>query len=300
MLKSNLLKGELIRSAMLPPSERTTALRMKHRALFSQRELAIWTALALLANNLASVFMASYGGRFDWDWIERSGVGRFNALASGVAIWRLFRAPSDRMATPIDAAIVFGLCLFSGLKPPEAGLLALTGFAVWLLSRDDSETITAGYLLLAVAIHQMWAQLIFDFASPIILRLDTAITGNVMSLFVRGVRWQDNLITMPSGFGVAVLEGCSSFANIFSGLLAWITFLKLERTRWVRNDLWVALFAIVAQVALNTCRLILVVQSEPMYSYWHNGAGAQIYGTTASITAVLIGVLGSRWAASKA
>jgi len=264
--------------------------------MIGRRELVLWACAVLLANNLAAALTAPHDGALGWSWLERARFGGFDALAWGVALWRLVKAPT-RAATMGELAVVFGLCLLGSLRQPEAAPLALTGLALWLLTIGEAQTRAAAAVLLAITSHQLWSHLVFNFASPELVRADAMMVGAALTLAVKGVTWRDNLITMPGGFSVVVLEGCSSFVNVSASLLAWVALAKMEALRWVRNDIWVAAAAVLAQVGLNVARLCLLAQSPTMYLYWHDGDGARIYVAIASAAAVLIGVLGTRWAA---
>jgi exosortase/archaeosortase family protein len=260
------------------------------------RELVLWACVLLLANNVVAALIAPHDPALGWTWLEQTRFGGFDALAWGVALWRLAKTPT-RPATIGELALVISLCLLGSLKQKEAAPFALTGLAFWLFTDRRIEARAVAAVLLAIAVHQFWSRVVFSIVSPELVRTDAMMVGAVMTLAVKGVGWQDNLITMPNGFRIVVLESCSSFANVSASLLAWVALAKLERLHWVRNDIWVALAAVLAQVALNIIRLCLLAQSQAMYLYWHDGAGAQIYVAAASGTAVLIGVLGTRWAA---
>jgi hypothetical protein len=263
-----------------------------------RRELLVWATILLLVNALVGGLAAARSAAIGWAWLEQSQFGALDVLAGGVALWRLTKAPR-RPARARDVALVFWLCLLGGLRQQELAGLALTGLAIWLLLLDDCESKGAGAVLLAIAGHQLWSRWIFDVVSPEMVKIDGALVGEAVSLAVKGASWRNNIVNMPNGFSIAVLEGCSSFANVSASLLAWVALLKLERLSWSPRDLWVAGAAVLAQIGLNVVRLCLIAQSLPMYLYWHDGNGAQIYLAAASAMAVFIGAFGSRLAASR-
>ena len=260
------------------------------------RELVLWASVFLLVNNMVAAFTAAHDAALGWRWLAQSKFDGFDALAWGVALWRLARTP-ERPAAASEIVLALGLCLLGGLREQFAAPLALTGLGLWLLAKGEAETRAAAAIYLAIASHQLWGRLFFAAVSPELVKLDAAMVGEAVTLVIKGATWRDNIITVPSGHAIAVLEGCSSFSNVSASLLAWVALAKLERVNWVRRDLWVALAAILAQVGFNVARMYLMAQSLPLYLYWHEGTGAQIYVVTASALAVLIAVFGTRWAA---
>jgi hypothetical protein len=180
-----------------------------------------------------------------------------------------------------------------------ASPLALTLLAVRFFTDERSQVRAVAAIYLAIASHQFWSYLAFEVLSPELVKFDATLVGEAVSLTIKGAVWRDNVITMPNGHVIAILQGCSSFSNVSASLLAWVALAKLERTDWVRADAWVAGAAALAQIGLNMARLYLMAQSDPLYVYWHDGAGAEIYAVAASVAAVLIAVFGTRWAARR-
>ena len=260
-----------------------------------RRELLLWAGVYLLANNLVGALTAAQADGAGWTWLHGSRFSGFDAIAWGVALWRLSKTPA-RAATRREIALVLALCLVGGLVRQEAAMFALTGLGLWLLANEEPEGRGAAVVLLAIASHQLWGRLLFSAISAEAVRGDAALVGSALSWAIKGVRWRANIITMPGGFSIEVLEGCSSFTNVSAALLAWVAFAKLERLAWTPRDAWVGLAAAAMQVALNVARLCLIAQSLPMFDYWHDGQGAQIYAAVASAAAVLIAVIGTRWA----
>jgi hypothetical protein len=193
-------------------------------------------------------------------------------------------------------AVMLGLCLFAGLAPIKAQPLAMTALGFWLCVKKDDQIRAAGAVFLAIASQQFWGRLILGAFAPELVRFDAALIGEAMAHTVKGSTWRDNIITTPSGYAIVVLQGCSSFANVSTAVLAWVGFGRFERARWLRRDLVVGAAIVISQIALNVARMYLMAQSYPYYLYWHDGAGKQIYVAAASASAVLISVVGTRWA----
>ena len=267
-------------------------------APIQRRELILWACCFLLANNLVAALVKPHDPDLGWSWVLRTNFGAFDALAWGVAIWRIARAPAVS-ARSRDIALLLGICLLGGFNQRLFAQLALTSLGAWLFSDEDVELRASAAILLALASHQLWSPMVFGLFSPEFVKLDAFMVGHLVTSTVSGSSLHDNVITVSSGHSIAVLEGCSSFANVSASLLAWVALTKLERAYWTKRDLWVALTAVGAQVSLNVARLYLIAQSQALFAYWHEGAGAQVYSAIGSAMAVLIGSLGARWAARR-
>ncbi|MBV9512193.1 MAG: archaeosortase/exosortase family protein [Caulobacteraceae bacterium] len=269
------------------------------RGLIGWRELLIWTSLFILANTLAADLLAPHDASLGWNWLLQSRFGGFDALAWAVGLYLLARTRS-RPAAAAELAGALGLCLLAALPQHMAPPLALTALAVWLFLNSRAECRATAAIYLAIASHQFWSYLLFQIFSPELVRVDAAMVGAAVALTIKGAAWHDNTVAVPGGHAISILEACSSFSNVSTALLAWVALAKLERPRWVRRDVWVAAAAVLAQVGLNVARMYLLALSEPLYAYWHDGAGAQIYAAAASAAAVFIAVFGTRWAADAA
>jgi hypothetical protein len=221
--------------------------------------------------------------------------GGFAAVAWGVALWLLISSPKQA-ASGADIAVMVGLCLLGGLTQIAALPVAVTGLGLWLCLKKEDRIRAAGAVFLAIASQQFWGHLIFAALAPELVRFDAALVGEAMSLTVAGSTWHDNIIVAPSGYSIVVLEGCSSFANVSTALLAWVAFGRLERARWLRRDLFVGAAIVLPQIAMNVGRMYLMAQSYPYYLYWHDQGGKQIYVAAASASAVIISVVGTHWA----
>jgi hypothetical protein len=263
-------------------------------AWISGKELALWTSLLFLANGLAGL-MVNWSGAAVTDVVEFLFGGGFVAVAWGVALWLLTRAP-QQAASATDIAAVLGLCLLGGLLPVNALPVATTGLGLWLFLKKDDQFRAAGLVFLAIASQQFWGHLMLSALGPELVRVDAAMVGEAMIHTVRGSTWHDNIITAANGYSIVVLEGCSSFSNVSTALLAWVAFGRLERARWLKRDLFVGLAIVITQVALNVARMYLMAQSVQNYLYWHDEGGKQIYVAAASAVAVLISVVGTHWA----
>jgi hypothetical protein len=262
----------------------------------SGKELALWTSLLLLANGLAGFVVNGMGfGPSVADIVDLLFAGGFVAVAWGAALWLLMKATSQA-ASATEIAVMLGLCLLGCLIQVNALPVAITGLGLWFFFKKDDQFRAAGGIFLAIASQQFWGHLVLGALGPELVRVDAAMVGEAMTHTVRGSSWHDNIITAPSGYSIVVLEGCSSFSNVSTALLAWVAFSRLERARWLKRDLIVGGAIVISQIVLNVARMYLMAQSYPYYLYWHDEGGKQIYVAIASAAAVLISVVGTHWA----
>jgi exosortase/archaeosortase family protein len=105
--------------------------------------------------------------------------------------------------------------------------------------------------------------------------------------------WQDNIITGPSGFGILVYTGCSSFHNLSLALLCWVTMSRLHQENWRTRDFVTGGVVAATMILLNLVRLCLMAWNIDLFHYWHDGMGAEIFAIGASLTILLTSLYGS-------
>lgn len=262
-----------------------------------RREAVLWAAGLLLLNNLAAYLLYPHA-EMGWAWLFQSGFGAFDAVAWAVALWRLGQAP-DGVISRSDTIVLVAICLLGSLPAREAAPIALTALALWIAVKGEVQTRAAAVILAAIASHQIWGKALFALFYSELVKLDAAMVGTAVSLGIPGASWHDNIVQVPGGNGIAVFEGCASCTNVSAAILAWVAFTKLERPGWVRSDLWVLAAIVFGQVFLNVTRMYLMALSPDLYAYWHNGIGKEIYAVAASALAVVVSILGARWAESR-
>jgi exosortase/archaeosortase family protein len=146
----------------------------------------------------------------------------------------------------------------------------------------------------ALTIQESWGHIIFDLFSVPLLRAETAVVGALVHAARAGTVWQGNVITGPSGFGIIIYSGCSSFHNLSLAMLCWLTVSKLRNQDWRSRDLVIGCVIGATMIACNVMRLCLMAWSADLYEYWHNGLGAQIFAVGASVLVLLLSLYGSR------
>jgi exosortase/archaeosortase family protein len=115
----------------------------------------------------------------------------------------------------------------------------------------------------------------------------------VLDVVRPGTVWQDNIITGPSGFGIVVYTGCSSFHNLSLAMLCWVTISRLHHQNWRTRDLVTGGGVAAAIILLNIVRLCLMVWNIELFHYWHDGLGAEIFAIGASLMILSISLYGT-------
>jgi exosortase/archaeosortase family protein len=164
----------------------------------------------------------------------------------------------------------------------------------WIGSGGDAKLRAAGIVLAALSVQEFWGHIFFDLFALRLLRAETAVVGTILQAARTGTVWQDNLITGPSGYGVVVYSGCSSFHNLSVAMLCWLTVSSLRNQNWHIRDLVTGCVVGIAMIVCNVTRLCLMAWNSDLYDYWHDGTGAQIFAIGASVIVLLLSLYGSR------
>lgn len=213
------------------------------------------------------------------------------------AIFRLLTS-SDRtqFAQPRDILIALALCLPLFLPTSRTIKVLALGAAIfcWVRGRDDPKLRAAGVVLAALTIQEYWGRIVFDLFTLPLLRAETAVVGTLVQAVRAGTVWQSNVISGPSGFGIIVYSGCSSFHNLSLAMLCWVTVSRLRNLDWRSRDLVTGGVIGITMIACNVARLCLMAWSLDFYEYWHNGLGAQIFAVGASVMVLVLSLYGSR------
>ena len=120
---------------------------------------------------------------------------------------------------------------------PSRSLRSEPPFFSWIRGRGDPKLRGAGVVLAALTIQEYWGHIVFDLFALPLLRAETAVVGTLVQAVRAGTVWQGNVITGPSGFGIIVYSGCSSFHNLSLAMLCWLTVSRLRNQSWRSRDL---------------------------------------------------------------
>jgi exosortase/archaeosortase family protein len=215
------------------------------------------------------------------------------AIAAAYLLWREDTPLRVPLAWTGGAAIL--AVSAAAILGNDAGALTVAGVYLCLAGTGGSKTRAAGAIVLTMAAQAYWAPLgLTPFVEPI-LRFDTVLAGSLVALTIPGAGWQGTLISTPGGFSLQVAPGCSSVHNIALAVLCWMAFSRLERARWRLADLAVLAVVVACQLAANVARLYVISLSQPLYQFWHEGVGKHAFASLATMAAVVLSVVGTRW-----
>jgi exosortase/archaeosortase family protein len=252
----------------------------------ARREIFLWALAAAAISFLVRNYFRQEGA-------ERFAI--FDCLGFFAAATRLARSGA-LPASRFDMGAAFIAAALAAFGPNHAAGVSLTLLALMVLASRDVNARAAGAVMLALAGHQLWSKVLFAALGPEIVKIDATLVGLATKMFVPGATWVGNIISTTPTFSIVVEEGCSSFSNVSLALLCYMGVSRLERAEWRRGDLWVVCAVCAGQILLNAGRIFAMAQSYPLYQFWHEGAGAQIYAVAASTSAVLISAIGTRLA----
>jgi hypothetical protein len=213
------------------------------------------------------------------------------------AVFRLLAASSAVPAARArDILVTAALCLLVFVPTSRMIWVAATGVALylWLFSAGDAKRRAAGIVLAALSVQELWGHILFNLITFPLLRAETAVVGTLMDFVRPGTMWQDNVVSGPSGFGIVIINSCSSFHNLSLALLCWVTVSRLWHQNWrVRDFVFGAVIGVV-MIMFNVVRLCLMAWNVDLYHYWHDGIGAEMFAVGASLTILLLSLYAAR------
>jgi hypothetical protein len=264
--------------------------------VLSRREIFIWAAAILFLNQLFGVIKEMPAASLEALVTDLLTVGIFQYLAWYV-IFRLLGssdfAPVARLRDFFFTA-AFSLLVF--LPTNRAIWVAATGIAIylWLTDTGDPKLRSAGIVLAALSVQELWGKLFFNLLASHALRAEAAAIGTMLEAARPGTVWQDNTIIGPDGHGVVIISGCSSFHNVSLALLCWVTLSRLRCHTWRVRDFVIGSAIGITMIFFNMARIFLMAWNTELYHYWHEGSGAEIFAIGASLTILLMSLYGSR------
>jgi exosortase/archaeosortase family protein len=274
----------------------TEAIEARRGLDLPRRDLFLWVCAIIFLNQLLTAVnqlpLAAPGQALS----DLAAFSVFQIMA-WYAIFRLLASTDPRqVANMRDILIALALCLPLFLPTTRTIKVLALGTAIffWIRGRGDPKLRAAGVVLGALTIQEYWGHIIFDLFALPLLRAETAVVGTLVQAARAGTVWQGNVITGPSGFGIVVYSGCSSFHNLSLAMLCWLTVSRLRNQDWRSRDLLIGCVIGATMIACNVTRLCLMAWNADLYEYWHNGLGAQIFAVGASVLVLLLSLYGSR------
>lgn len=257
-----------------------------------RREIYLWAAICLLANQAVQLLDASSFEALTASIAEQNYIYWLTCYA---VIYRLRASDRTTRATRRDLWLLALACatiLATSFVPYRftTGVLATLAAGYFLNSagRIDRNIKSAGCVLLALATQLVWAPILFQFFTPELLPVDATLVGGALDWLRPDIIRNGNTFFAPDGNAIALVGGCSSFNNLSTAVLACVTVIMLKRTEWVRLDLTIIAITSCAMIAMNVFRICLLCWSVGSYSFWHDGAGAPIFNIAQTFGVLLM------------
>jgi hypothetical protein len=260
-----------------------------------RRDVFIWAAAILLSNQFFGMVVEPLSSSPQSLISDLGAIGIFQ-YAAWYAIFRLL-VTSDSICIVRwrDLLVVVAFCFFLFLPTSRMIWVGAIGIAIylWIFNDGDGKLRAAGTVLAALSIQEFWGHIFFNLVAAPMLRAETAVVGTLMEAIRTGTAWHDNVVTGPSGYGIVIYTGCSSFHNISLAMLCWVTVSKLRHPNWRIHDFVIGGVVGVTMIIFNLSRLCLMAWDDDYFYYWHDGFGAEIFAIGASLTILLISLYGS-------
>jgi hypothetical protein len=269
-------------------------------AMFRRRDVFIWTAAILFANQVFGVLAGIPSSSIATFASNLGTIGVFQYMAWYAVFRLLAESDRDRPAEKRDFAVAIALCLLVFLPTDRMIWVAADCLAIylWVFHGGAVKLRSAATVLVALSVQAFWGHVFFHLVAYDLLRAETAVVGTLLSATTSGIAWQDNVISSDDGFGIAIYTGCSSFFNLSLAMLCWITLTKLQRPFWQRSDFIVGAVVGGTMILLNLARLYVMALNFDLYHYWHDGTGADIFAIAASLMILVISLYGTNRAAN--
>jgi hypothetical protein len=268
----------------------------QHGRALNRRDIFIWAAVILFSNQLLGVIKEVPTTSLEAFISDLFAIGIFQYLAWYVIFRTLAASDLAAPARLQDFLVTAGLCLIVFLPTTRMIWVAATGIAVYmcLWNGGDPKLRTAGIVLAALSVQELWGHLFFNLVTFPLLRAETSVVGTILEAARPGTVWQDNVITGPNGFGIVIIANCSSFHNLSLAMLCWVTVSRLWREDWRLRDFVIGSAIGITMILFNVARLCLMGWNIDLYHYWHDGIGAEIFAIGASLTILFMSLYGAR------
>ncbi len=254
---------------MLATGAPTKAGEVRRGLDLPRRDIFLWVSAIIFLNQLfvaVSELPSASPGRLLSDF----GAVSFFQIMAWYAIFRLLASSDPAQAAQMrDFLIALALCFLLFLPTTRIIQVVALGLAIfcWISSRGAPKLRAAGIVLAALSVQEFWGHIVFDLFALPLLHAETAVVGTILQAARAGTMWRDNVVTGPSGFGIAVYSGCSSFHNLSLAMLCWLTVSKLRNQNWRSRDLVTGCVIGITMIVCNVTRLCLMAWSPDLYDY---------------------------------
>ncbi len=260
-----------------------------------RRQIFIWAAVIVFFNQIFGTIEEAPRASLENLVSDLLAVGVFQYMAWYVIFRLLGSSDLGPAARWQDLLVTVALCLLVFLPTSRMIWVAAAGIAIYLAiyNGGDPKLRAAGVVLAALSVQEFWGHIFFNLVAFPLLRAETAMVGTMLEVVRAGTVWQGNVIAGPSGHGIVIYTGCSSFHNLSLAMLCWLAVCKLRHQNWRRRDFVVGSVVGGTMILLNLGRLFLMAWDIDLFHYWHEGRGAEIYAIGASLAILSISLYGS-------
>jgi hypothetical protein len=205
-------------------------------------------------------------------------------LLAIIAIYSVLKSNRTTIVlTKVDLTTVSACAIFFLLPERHLPFLGstLAGVYLWRRYRRDDPLASVGQLWVAISAHEVWGPLFFKIVSAPIIKMEVVVIAMVGQLLGFGLSVDGVILRSPTGWGVFMMEACSSFHNVSLAVLVWLSLLKLSAAAISRPNLVALGVGVCAIICLNVLRILFMTRSAEAYHYWHEGSGALIFSCLA-------------------
>lgn len=208
---------------------------------------------------------------------------RLGVKQSSVSIppksWQYF------LALALSLSLIFPFALSSWISATIAS-------TAWLISLSKTQQHSSvrylAILLLAISIREPSAQFFLQVFAEQILSIDALLAFHLLDLFSNSVSLQNNIIVNDKGASLVILTGCSAFGNLSLALLLYLALTLFWHQNWQVKDFFKSIFLVFLVLATNSSRLALMSISDELYTFIHDGTGADVFNLAVLVLPFLV------------
>lgn len=202
-----------------------------------------------------------------------------NTVSITPKTWQYF------LALLLSLSLIFPFALSSWISASIAS-------TAWLISlsktKQHSSVRYLAILLLAISIREPSAQFFLQVFAEQILSIDALLAFHLLDLFSNSVSLQNNIIVNDEGASLVILTGCSAFGNLSLALLLYLALTLFWHQNWQAKDFIKSIFLVFLVLVTNSSRLALMSISDELYTFIHDGTGADIFNLAVLVLPFLV------------
>lgn len=227
--------------------------------------------------------------------IERDGLAAALIGLAGVSafVWFALYAiarialddPVRRPARPLDRILALLALLAAFLPIDWAGSFAVLGIGLYLALTGGTGTAERriAIVLLALTGTLLWGRVLIRLVAPSLLDLDATLVG-----LISGTGASGNLVGFRGGGNFILGPSCSSLHNMSLAVLFWASLGQLLRQKVTGRSLLVCLAGVAAMLLGNLARLSTIALYPSLFTWLHDGDGAQIFSWSSIVFSALV------------